>query len=426
MRSLVPATRAVSFTSFKRAARKASLFLFSVAGLLAGSVTVVCGQPALDGFDPRPNGAVRVIVVQTDGKILIGGDFTTLSPNGGMPIERNHLARLNTDGTLDAIFDPNANISVEAIEVQADGKILVGGQFTSIGGQMRNRIARLEATTGLADSFDPNANERVYAIAVQADGQILAGGVFDNIGGEKRDHIARLDATTGLADSFDPGADGFGVYAIALQKDGKILAGGAFDNIGGQARNSIARLDSMTGLADSFDPQPMGADQPLAVCYAITVQADGKILMGGDFKSIGGQPRNHIARLDATTGLADSFDPNASGGKPHPDVSAIAVQADGKILVGGAFTTIGGQGRNHIAQLDATTGLADSLDPSPDALGVYTIAVQKDGKILAGGAFDRISGQNRSYFARLSNGSAALQVPKSQIKDQIPSSKMED
>ena len=59
-----------------------------------------------------------------------------------------------------------------------DGKILVGGAFTSIGGQTRNRIARLDATTGLADPFDPNANDFVLSIAVQADGKILAGGSF--------------------------------------------------------------------------------------------------------------------------------------------------------------------------------------------------------------------------------------------------------
>ena len=65
-----------------------------------------------------------------------------------------------------------------SIAVQADGKILVGGDFTSIGGQTRNRIARLDATTGLADSFNPNANSSVFSIAVQADGKILAGGQF--------------------------------------------------------------------------------------------------------------------------------------------------------------------------------------------------------------------------------------------------------
>ncbi len=168
--------------------------------LLAGGAAAVRGQSALDGFDPNANGTIRVVVVQPDGKILIGGDFTTLSPNGGAPVTRNRIARLNPDGTLDTAFNPNANNTVYAIAVQADGKILVGGYFTgnSIGGQTRNRIARLDATTGLADSFNPNANNSVYAIAVQADGKILAGGDFhDSIGGQTRNHIARLDATTG-------------------------------------------------------------------------------------------------------------------------------------------------------------------------------------------------------------------------------------
>ena len=89
-------------------------------------------------------------------------------------------------------------------------------------------------------------------------------------------------------------------------------------------------------------------------------------------------------------------------------VYSIAVQADGKILVGGVFTSIGGQTRNHIARLDATTGLADSFDPNANGI-VYSIAVQADGKILAGGMFSSIGGQTRSLFARLTNDTAALQ-----------------
>src|SRR4029077_6998849 len=98
----------------------------------------------------------------------------------------NHIARLNADGTLDTAFNPNANDSVLSIAVQADGKILAGGYFTSIGGQTRNYVARLDATTGLADLFNPNANDVVKSIAVQADGKNLAGGFFrgpDKIGG---------------------------------------------------------------------------------------------------------------------------------------------------------------------------------------------------------------------------------------------------
>src|ERR1700682_4494465 len=194
---------------------------------LAGGAAAVRGQSALDGFDPNANGTVRVVVVQPDGKMLIGGDFTALSPNGGAAVTRNRIARLNPDGTLDTAFNPNANDSVYSIAGQADGKIVAVGFFTSIGGQTRNNIARLDATTGLADSFNPNANNGVVSIAVQADGKILAGGDFNganSIGGQPRNFIARLDATTGLADSFDPNASR-SVVAIAVQADGKILAG---------------------------------------------------------------------------------------------------------------------------------------------------------------------------------------------------------
>jgi hypothetical protein len=171
------------FTSFSRAtsraATKGALSLFSVAVLLAGSAALVRGQSPLDGFDPNANGAVRVVVVQPDRKILLGGDFTALSPNGGAAVTRNYIARLNPDGTLDTAVNPNANAAVRSIAVQADSKILVGGEFISVGEQARNYIARLDATTGLADSFDPNANNIVSSIAVQADGKILVGGQFN-------------------------------------------------------------------------------------------------------------------------------------------------------------------------------------------------------------------------------------------------------
>ena len=400
--STIPATHVTAFTSFMRArskAKKTARLLFCVAVLLAGSAATVCGQSALDGFDPNANGFVRVVVFQPDGKILIGGDFTDI---GGQP--RNRIARLNPDGTLDTAFDPNANNPVYSIALQADGKILVGGDFTNIGGQPRNRIARLDATTGLADSFDPNADSRVSVIAVQADGKVLAGGFFSSIGGQNRNRIARLDATTGLADSFNPNANSF-VVSIVVQADGKILVGGFFsgaNSIGGQTRNRIARLDATTGLADSFDPNAN------SFVFAIAVQADGKILVGGGFNganSIGGATRNRIARLDATTGLADSFDPNTNA-----SVRSIALQADGKILAGGDFTganSIGGQSRNRIARLDATTGLADSFNPNANS-DVLSIAVQADGKILAGGVFTSLSPNGGAAVTR--NNIARLEI----------------
>src|SRR5207245_996101 len=179
------------------------------------------------------------------------------------------------------------------IAVQADGKILAGGIFTSIGGQTRNRIARLDATNVAADSFEPNANNAVFSMAVQAYGKLLRWGVFTSIGLQPRNWIARLHATTGSADSLDPHARRSADF-IAVQADGKILAGGAFTSIGGQTRNRIARLDP-TGLADSFNPNANGD------VLSIAVQADGKVLAGGDFSSIGGQTRSLFARLTNDT-----------------------------------------------------------------------------------------------------------------------------
>ncbi len=393
---------------FGGAPKKAALLLFSVAVLLAGGTAAVRGQSALDGFDPNANGTIRAIVVQPDGKILIGGDFTTLTPNGGVPVTRNHIARLYPDGRLDPAFNPNANGEVDAIAVQADGKVLVGGVFfgaSSIGGQARNFLARLDATTGAADSFNPNPNSDVLCIAVQADGKILVGGDFNQgngtptIGGATRNDIARLDPTTGLADAFNPNA-GSTVYTIVVQVDDKVLAGGDFNSIGGQTRHHIARLDATTGLADSFAPNANG------IVYALALQADGKILAGGNYagaNSIGGQTRNYLARLDATSGAADSFDPNANG-----EVDAIAVQADGKILAGGIFTganSIDGQTRNRLARLNTDGTLDTAFDPKANG-PVLVIAVQADGKIVAGGQFLSLSPDGgaavtRNHIARL-------------------------
>ena len=340
----------------------------------------VRGQSALDGFDPNANGGVRVIVVQPDGKILLGGDFTTLAPNGGATVSRNYIARLNADGTLDAAFNPSADGSVLSFAVLADGKIVAGGDFTNIGGQPRQHLARLDGTTGLADSFDPGPNGPVRTIAVQTDGKILAGGSFSMVGGVERSGIARFDGTTGLLDSFDPQAEN-DVFSIVLQADGKILVGGRFINIGGEMRRGIARLDPTTGHADSFDPSVEAGGFPPDDVYAIAVQADGKILLGGSFIDVGGEARDGIARVDPVTGHADSFNPSA-----NEIVYSIAVQADGRILAAGNFTNIGGQPRNYIARLNPVTGQADSFDPHPGT-NVATIAVQPDGKVVAGGYF---------------------------------------
>jgi uncharacterized delta-60 repeat protein len=390
---------------FAGAFQKIARFLFFAGVLWADSLIPAHGQSALDGFDPNANGVVRTFAVQADGKILIGGEFTTISPNGGAPVTRNRMARLNPDGTLDTGFDPNANNWVRVVVVQPNGKILIGGDFTTVspnGGAAVtcNRIARLNSDGTLDTAFNPNANAAVAAIVVEADDRILLGGDFTTLspnggGAVSRNRIARVNADGTLDTAFDPNANGGAIRAIAVQADGRILVGGAFNGangIGGATRNYIARLEATTGAADSFDPNANGP------VISIAVQPDGRILAGGLFSganSIGGATRNRIARLDPATGLADSFDPNADA-----FIIKIAVQADGRILAGGIFTSMGGQTRSNLARLNPDGTLDTAFNPNANS-DVYAIAVQGDGKILAGGFFTSIGGQPRNRIARL-------------------------
>src|SRR5256885_3463719 len=153
-----------------------TLLLFSIVVLLSGGATAVRGQFALDGFDPNANGIVRAVVVQADGKIVIGGDFTSVSPNGGAAVTRNRIARFHPNGTLDAAFNPNAENIVYSLAVQADGKLIVGGAFIAIGGAGRLYIARLDGATGLGGLFNPGGQGFARTRSVQAEGKTPAGG----------------------------------------------------------------------------------------------------------------------------------------------------------------------------------------------------------------------------------------------------------
>ncbi|MEG3941787.1 DUF4347 domain-containing protein, partial [Microcoleus sp. S36b_A3] len=151
--------------------------------------------------------------------IYVGGIFTTI---GGQA--RNRIARLNSDGSVDATFDPNANNQVNAIAIDSSGNPIVGGIFTTIGGSTRNRIAKLNPSTGVADAtFNPNASNDILAVALDSSGNPIVGGAFTTIGGSTRNRIAKLNPSTGVADAtFNPNASGQ-VLAIAIDSGREIL-----------------------------------------------------------------------------------------------------------------------------------------------------------------------------------------------------------
>ncbi len=358
------------------------------------------GLPVPGGFDPLNLAVVGRIVLATaeqpDGKTIIAGGFSSV-----LGVERNNIARLNADGTLDAGFNPNANGEVLSVAVQSDGMILLGGWFNSVGGTVRRYIARVNADGVLDTGFNLSPNNGVSGMAVQSDGKILFGGGFNIVGGIERSHIARVDADGTIDAGFNPNADG-SVLSVAVQSDGRILLWGWFTSVGGITRNFIARV-SAAGVLDAGFNVGLNPNESSYV-YNVTEQADGRFLLGGWFTSVGGTVRNCIARVNSAGALDGGFDPNLNG-----VVYSVAVQTDGKILFGGAFTTVGGVARNRIARVDAAgvldTGFNAGLDPTAANL-VYSVAEQADGRILLGGDFTRVGGTARNRFARLFNDPA--------------------
>ncbi|MCB0768305.1 MAG: thrombospondin type 3 repeat-containing protein, partial [Flavobacteriales bacterium] len=368
-------------------------------------------------FDPgaAANGAVWSTTLQADGRILIGGDFTSYDGTA-----RNHIARLNADGSLDTSFDPGigADNDVRSIAVQSDGKILIGGQFASYDGTSRNRIARLNTNGSLDSSFDPgsgaNNADGVLAIEIISDGKIIIGGNFNTYDGISRSGVARLNTNGSVDSSFDPGNGiqttfpGFGTFSLGwvetlvIQPDGKILIGGNFTGYDGVSRRNIARLNSNGSLDTSFNPS---SDVSVWV-YSIALRSDGKILVGGEFTTYDGASRNNITCVNADGGLDTSFDPGTGTSGGFITVRSIAIQPNGKVLIGGGFTTYNGVSRNGFARLDDDGSLDLSFNIGTGVTAdvparVHSIALQPDGKIVIGGGFTSYNGTGRNSIARV-------------------------
>lgn len=284
--------------------------------------------------------------IQPDGKILIGGFFNFYN---GTP--RVRIARLNTDGSLDSSFQSGVpNDVVRAIVVQPDGKILIAGDFSFYGASSRNYVARLNSNGTLDSSFVPPAgsNSAAVAIALQPDGKVLVGGGFTTFGTATNTRLVRLNDNGTLDGSFSSAlGTSLAVRRIKLQSDNKILVGGEFIGIDTPfGKRGIARLET-TGAADaSFDPG-LGTDGGTVEDFVL--QPDSKIVIAGWFNSFNGTPRSKIARLSSNGALDTSFNPGAGGNSP---VFAIAFQPDGKLVMGGLYTFYDGISSNGITRIN--------------------------------------------------------------------------
>ena len=344
---------------------------------------------------------VYATAIQADGKILIGGDFTSFNGDS-----INHLARLNADGTLDNTFNigtgatwaTGGSSSIFSIAIQANGKIIIGGNFTSFNGVSKYNLARLNDDGTLDSSFKATGTEMngwVESIAVQADGKIIIGGDFYQFNGVSKSYLVRLNTDGTLDNTFNTGTGPYGdVSSIAIQSDGKIIIGGRFTSFNGVLKEYIARLNADGTLDNTFN---IGTGANNSVTIAI--QPDGKIIIGGYFTSFKGVSKNYLARLNSDGTFDNSF--NIGTGANHA-IESIAIQSDGKIIIGGNFTSFNGVSINHLARVNADGTLDNTFNTGTGAsYNVESIAIQSDGSIIIGGQFSSYQGILHKYLMRL-------------------------
>jgi len=380
--------------STPRRARRSAIAIGAV--LAVAAVAAPAAEAAVVHATPVPtyqtNGRVNSIVIQ-NGVIYIGGRFTAVRPAGSSSgsVTRNHAAALSLATGQVLPWDPNVNGTVQSLAV-GNGRVYLGGSFSSVGGTSRTRLAAVDAASGaVVSGFNPRPSGAVSSLAVSGN-TLYAGGNFTTVGGTARSNLAAVDATSGaLLSGWAPAANDL-VKAVDMAADGtKVYVAGNFTTIDGASHRHVAALDPTTGAAISSFSHGLS--------YAVVdmaVDASGVFIAGAG----GG---GNFADLNLTTGAM------VWQGGTDGNVQAIAT-LDGIVYVGGHYDNYCGmQGGQHtcttsiqrhkLLAVDELTGTLQSWDPSANsALGVF--ALTGSGTVLAaGGDFTRIGGRAQQGFA---------------------------
>lgn len=358
------------------------------------------------------NGAVNASALQADGKLIVGGAFTSFngkvnSSGSVVTTTRNYIARLNTDGTLDNTFNPGTGLgaTVLSLAIQpSDGKIIVGGSFAA-------GVARLNTTGTVDGTFvlpGTGLNGYVQMVALQGDEKVIIGGTFTTYNtSTTRNRIARLNTVGTLDTGFDPGSGLNGLpRACAIQTDGKIIVVGGssgFSSYNGTSRDNIVRVELNGAIDNTFVPPA----NLFAYLFDVKIQSDGKSVITGRYNGNVNSIFNGVARLNTTGATDNTFTSSFfTGGL------ALAIQSDGKIVIGGiGFGTSGlAQGIRRLTTAGASdsfmVGPSKGFEPPADS-EIRTIAIQSDGRIIAGGTgFTSFNGIGRATIARITTCSS--------------------
>lgn len=408
------------------------------------------GDASIDESFPKFDGEVICAIPDGMGGWYVGGDFRHV---GG--VERRSLAWILADGSV-ADWTAGEGGKVHALAL-VGSTLYVGGHFGGAGGLERENLAAIDALTGVALPWDPQidwgSDDVVWSIVV-SESTVFVGGFFDDsIGGEPRRHLAALDVDTALALPWNPDPDGAvtqmlfsgpllyvagnfqtigrkprgrltaldiesgiptawnpdansTVRAIALSGS-TLYVGGLFTEIGGEERSRLAAVDAQSGVILPWDPSVTGSDGTTTSVRSLSLSLSGsEVYVGGSFTFVGETPREHLAEIDAATGLPTQWDPMAIG--QSATFANVIRATESSVMVGGNFMILGGEPRNGLAAIDLSTGAATPWNPEVVGDGQVAEILIRGAMIYVGGNFDTVDGFERRCVAAFDKATGQL------------------
>lgn len=386
----------------------------SVGGVYRHNAAQIAADGTLTKWNPTADGAVYALAV-TDGSVVLGGSFATI---GTVPANRLAAVETGSTGKLTPGWSASADATVRALEPTANG-LLVGGDFAAVDGQSHRSLARISGATGALDtSFTATTNASVRDIALTPDATgAYVGGTFTAVGpsgGQQgRSRLAEVDTATGALQSWNPGTDNT-VTSLAVDPSaGTVYAGGLFGTVGGVSRAYLAGIGS-DGSTTAFDAAINGCSTPHVTKYAhkdppcvpevdaLSVD-NGLLFVGGRFGHVGLMQRHDAAAFSLADLSVADWNPVASN---RPLVLA---PSNGNMFVGGELTSVNGLVRQHIAALDAATGVGIPGWKADTDNAVLTLLLSPDGStVYLGGHFQAVSGLKRNKLAAVNTSDGSL------------------
>ncbi|WP_339888194.1 T9SS type A sorting domain-containing protein [uncultured Flavobacterium sp.] len=385
-------------------------------------------------------------IILPNGKIIICGNFTTYNN-----INAYRIARLNTDGTLDTSFNIsglgaqygitnyNSETDIKSLKLQPDGKIIVIGNFTAFNSTVRNHIARLNSdgtidlsfNSEIGLSFQSNEYIKANSISIQPDNKIIVGGQFITYNNSPAKGLVRINSDGSIDNTFNVG-NGFilqgnlvtgntyiypgEVIKTEIQPDGKIIVGGDFIKIDQTLIRNLARLNTdgsldltfnnFSGPSNIFFPPSSGNITGKISTLFLDNQ---NIFIGGSFDFYNYTHIGSFTKLNSN-GTVD-FDFNKNNG-PNHTVKCTKIQSDGKIIIGGIFTRYNGADTKAIVRVNEDGSIDQSFNIGSGAVAntniqarnfsyINSIIIQSDNKIIAAGHFDFFNNTAKSSIVRL-------------------------